>query len=316
MGVIRLVRSHRTSARRNTARRTAATTLAVAALTAGAATAVLAPAGAGAVTGPSCGATIAKPGGGNWQCTFADDFSGTGLDTTKWSPYSSLKGGFVGGDECYSPSNVKVHDGALRLDANKWGTFTCTDGRQSNYLSGLVMSKGKFSQAYGRFEIRARTPAGVGFQPAFWMLPENPWQPGGYTYGEIDVMEAWGQYPGIASPHLHNVAAYDPQSGAFNRQSGAYCHIDNMTSAYHTYAVEWTTSLMMFRYDGNVCWTTRWKPMAGYQPAGATSPSPFNQNFYIILNLAMGGPRTPGNRATASTPFPAEMSVDYVRVWR
>lgn len=310
MDIIRLIRGPR----RTTARRAAATTLVVASLAAAAATAVLAPTGAGAATGPCGGTTVAKPGGGYWQCTFADEFSGTQLDTTKWSPYTSQKGGFVGGDECYKPSNVKVDAGALRLDANKWGTFSCSDGRQSNYLSGLVMSKGKFSQTYGRFEIRAKTPAGIGFHPAFWMLPENPWshqdasQPAGFNYGEIDVMEGAGNYPGYASPHLHNVQAN-------NKQNGAVCRVDNMTTAYHTYTLEWTKTLMTFRYDGNVCWSTDWKPMAGYQPKGATSPAPFDQNFYIILNLAMGGPQEPNNRATAATPSAAEMSVDYVRVW-
>ena len=320
MGVLNAIGGRRAA---GTLRRAAGVTALVASLAAGAATVVAEPTGAGAVTAdrtglvstvaarPTCGPQLPKSGGGYWTCTLDDEFSSTRLDTTKWQTYTSAPGGFVGGDECYSPNNVTLDSGNLRLTATKQSTaFTCA-GRSTNYRSGLILSKGRFAQAYGRFEMRAMTPAGVGFQPAFWLLPENPYtQPGGYTYGEIDVMEAWGQYPGLASPHLH----YVQTPGTL--QSGAYCSVPSMTTSYHTYAVEWTSSKMTFIYDGKTCWSTTWKPIARYQPAGSVAPSPFNQKFYVIVNLAMGGPATPGNRATSTTKFPSRMSVDYVRVWR
>jgi beta-glucanase (GH16 family) len=158
--------------------------------------------------------------------------------------------------------------------------------------------------------MRAKIPAGVGFQPAFWMLPQTPYGSRGYSYGEIDVMEAWGTFPGIASPHLHYV------STPGTPMSGNYCLVPTSATAYHTYAVEWTSTRMTFTYDGRTCWSTGWKPIAGYQPAGSAAPAPFDQKFYLIVNLAMGGATTPTNRASVLTRFPATMSVDYIRAWK
>ncbi|HJQ42134.1 MAG TPA: glycoside hydrolase family 16 protein [Jatrophihabitantaceae bacterium] len=309
MTILRLVRRrlpHSTSKRW-----VVAAAIATAALALSSATAIR-PGAVAATSAPTCGTTrVARSSGGYWSCTFADEFSGSRLDTTKWQPYTSVRGGFHGGDECYSPSNVTLDSGNLRLTATKsTTTFDCA-GTPSTYRSGLIMSKGLFAQAYGRFEMRAMIPAGVGFQPAFWLLPENPYiQPGGYAYGEIDVMESWGTYPDIASPHLHFV-----QTPGYPN-SGAYCHVANMATAYHTYTVEWTRLRMTFKYDGNVCWSTNWNPIPTYQPEGAKAPSPFNQPFYLIVNLAMGGASTPTNRATSTTQFPSRMSVDYIRVWK
>jgi beta-glucanase (GH16 family) len=269
-----------------------------------------APVGASASKTRACGAPVAKVSGGNWTCTFADEFGGARLDTDKWHAYTSTAGGFRGGDECYAPGNVRVASGTLQLSATRSAAgFDCA-GVPSRYRSGMVLSKGLFSQAYGRFEMRAKIPAGVGFQPAFWLLPENPFGSRGYSYGEIDVMEAWGTYPGIASPHLHYVKTPGTP------MSGKYCSVPTNATAYHTYALEWTTRKMTFSYDGRTCWSTSWRPIPRFQPPGAVAPTPFDQKFYIIVNLAMGGSTTPSNRATSRTTFPATMSVDYIRAWR
>lgn len=251
-----------------------------------------------------------KADGTYWACSFDDEFSGSTVDTTKWSAFDSIKGGFRGGDECYNHNNATVSGGELHLTVTKAAAaFTCGDGHVTQYNSGLLLSRGKFSQTYGRFEMRAKFPAGVGFQPAFWMLPANPFHTSGYSYGEIDVAEAWGTYPGTVSPHLHYVATPSPQNGA-------YCSVPTSASAFHTYTVEWTRTTMTFLYDGRTCWKTTWSPIAKYQPAGATAPTPFDQDFYMIVNLATGGDSTPSNRITSSTKLPSQMEVDYIRAWR
>lgn len=259
---------------------------------------------------PCGGSRIAKPGGGYWACTWSDEFSGSSLDSTHWWPMDTTTKGFRTGDECFDPANVAVRNGQLLLTSTKApAPFDCK-GRTAQYRSGMISTQGLFAQAYGRFEMRAKFPPGVGFQPAFWLLPQNPVRDSGYYYGEIDVVEHWGNYPNIASPHLHYV--YTPGT----LMGGAYCSVPGTSTAFHTYAVEWTQTSMKFVYDGRTCWQTSWAPGQPYAPAGAAAPAPFDQPFYVMVELAMGGDSTPANRPTASTAFPATMQVDYVRVWK
>jgi beta-glucanase (GH16 family) len=178
----------------------------------------------------------------------------------------------------------------------------------TEYTSGMIMTQGKFSQTYGRFEIRAKFPAGKGFQPAFWLLPNDSRATG--AYGEIDVVEAYSQDPSRTAPHLHYVQTPGTPG------HGVHCDIATNETAFHTYAVEWTPQLMSFIYDGKPCWSTTWKPKFGFAPLLAGAPTPFNQPFYAIIQLAVGGSKTPKNRPTDRTPFPASMYVDYFRVWK
>src|SRR5581483_11715320 len=191
-----------------------------------------------------------------------------------------------------------------RTPAQRCGSYT------TNFTSGMVSTKDKFAQTYGRFEMRAKFPPGVGFQPAFWLIPQNPRARGQYEYGEIDIAEEWGNYPQYVSPHLHYVTTPDSRTG------GAACKISTSTSAFHTYALTWTPTLMRFDYDGTLCWSTGWLPQPPRTaPLGARAPVPFDQPFYIIVQLAVGGPKTPANLPTATTQFPAHLEVDYVRAW-
>jgi hypothetical protein len=73
---------------------------------------------------------------------------------------------------------------------------------------------------------------------------------------------------------------------------------------------------MKFVYDGWTCWTTTWQPAAPWAPAGATAPTPFDQPFYLMVELALSTPATPTNQPNATTPFPSIMTVDYVRAWK
>lgn len=293
--------------------RRALATVAFAAIGIGAA--AINPGGVGATTTapPSCGGTVLhKSDGTAWTCTFDDEFSGTAVDATHWTPYTSVSGGFRGGQECYTPRNVSVSGGNADLSVTRATPFNCA-GVTAQFNAGMLISKNTFTQTYGRFEMRAKLPSAAGLQPAFWLLPANPYHADGYDYGEIDVMESWTATPNVASPHLHYVGT----PGSLN--NGKYCSVPNIATQFHTYTLEWNSSRITMSYDGTTCWSTTWVPIPLYQPLLARSPEPFDQPFYLIVNLATGGPKTPYNEVSPSesiTSANATMQVDYVRSWK
>ena len=262
---------------------------------------------------PSCGSTAPlKADGTPWVCTFDDEFDGSALDTTHWTAISSSTTGYTTGIDCYAPRQVTVTGGELVLTANRLLMSSPCLGTNisSQYLTGAVTSNGLFSQTYGRFEMQARLPAGSGLHPVFWMLPASPTAAGGYEYGEIDVAEAYGVTPNYVSPHLHYVVTPG------NANGGTTCYVRNTKFVDHTYTLEWTSTQMSFIYDGATCWTTTWSPAYPYAPQGATSPVPFDQPFYLIVQLAVDGPNVPFNQVSPLTLLPAKMYVDYVRAWQ
>jgi beta-glucanase (GH16 family) len=271
----------------------------------------IASSGAGASGAPNCGATIHKSNGTAWTCTLDDEFNGSTLNTATWTPYTSVAGGFRGGAECYTPRNVKVSAGSLLLPTTRAAApFSCA-GRTADYYSGMITSKTRFTQTYGRYQIRAKVPMSKGLHAAFWLLPQNPYHSNGLDYGEIDVMESGGAYRDIASPHLHYV------STPGNPQSGAYCSVPNMATQFHTYTLEWNARTITMSYDGRTCWSTGWQTIPGFQPPGARSPEPFDQPFYIILNMGTDTAQTiPANAVSPSTDLSQPFQVDYIRVWK
>jgi beta-glucanase (GH16 family) len=255
---------------------------------------------------------IKATGGGYWHCAFDDEFSGPSLDTSKWTAMDTAgtPNGFHQGPECYRPGNVAVSNGALLLTAGKSpSSFACGPGFSTPYTSGMITTLGKYSQTDGLFEMRAKFPPGVGFQPAFWMLPVNPNHNGQYSYGEIDIVEAYGSNPGYVSPHLHYVTTPG------DALSGANCYVLAPKLNYHVFQLRWSATQMKFTYDGVTCWQTSWQPAPPYAAVGSVAPTPFDQPFYIMVELALSGPQTPTNQPNGSTPFPSTMTVDYVRAW-
>jgi beta-glucanase (GH16 family) len=251
----------------------------------------------------SCGGQqIPRVGGGYLTCTFDEEFTGTTVNTAKWAAPSGAD--FHSGTECFvpSPQTIGVANGALRLTINKSVKAINCDNRYTNYYSGMLTTAGRFSQTYGRFEIRAMMPTGPALQSALWMYPLHPvgaWP----LSGEIDIAELFGKYPGYVLPHLHYLAPNGRQA------PGTYCAVANAGTQFHTYAVEWSASTIKFIYDGKPCFSfSGWRP---HSPLVA--PGPFNQPFYINLTLAMNKQQPWG--AAAKTAWPSSMYVDYVRVW-
>ena len=256
-----------------------------------------------AVTGPDCGAIIHKADGSAWRCTFVDNFDGTRLNTTKWKVVTSNDADYRDRPDCFmnSSRNVAVANGILRLTARRTAKFTCSRGMNAysaSGTSGMVSTMGHFSQAYGRFLMRAKWPytrTGPGLHGAFWLWPEGQ---SGMTWpvsGELDIAEWYSKYPDRAIPYLHTATSWLNPSGATNN----YCILKNPWD-WHTYVVEWTTKRIVIKYDGKVC-------------LDAAGGAPYNQPFNVSLTQAFGIKK---NAPSSATPFPATMQVAYVKVWK
>lgn len=262
-----------------------------------------------------CGPRIPKGNGAYWRCTFADSFRGKRLNRRKWVPQrTDLSGYTIGPTACFvdSPNNIKVSKGTLKLRARMEPVpFICKnplDGDfPTRYTSGMVSTaEGRFSQAYGRFEIRAKVLAAPvpGLQTALWLWPDNSRKYGPRpASGEIDIAEMFSQYPDRAIPYIH----YIPFANGLNVTKTS-CTISNLRR-FHTYAVEWTKRRIKVIYDDKKCLVHRWRPAPPL-----SRPEPFDHPFFVALTQGLGVGTNAFNPAT--TPLPATTKVDYVRVWK
>jgi beta-glucanase (GH16 family) len=239
---------------------------------------------------------------------WGDEFNGengSGIDQEKWSVVTGGKG--FGNNELESytgrSENLRQEGGNLVIEARR-EPYTGTDGITRDYTSARIESRGKFDQLYGRFEARMKLPAGKGMWPAFWMLGNNVKSQGWPRCGEIDVMENIGDPvriygtlhgPGYSGSHGIKGQADLPRGGTVNRD-------------FHVYAVEWSPGKISFSVDGAVYATHTKQDL----PEGTAWV--YDHPFFLLLNLAVGG-FWPGN-PDASTPFPQQMLVDYVRVYQ
>jgi len=259
----------------------------------------------------ACGAVLAKGDGTDWACSFVDNFDGKGLNTTKWIIQSTAQTGFRSGMTCFTAGNknIAVRRGALELTARKLpGKFTCKSPSgdfTTIYTGGMIGTRGKFSQTYGKFEVRAKFPTArtAGVHGGFWMYPLNhtygPW-PGS---GEIDVAEWWSHAPTLVLPSLH----YHGRDWRYD--SGWNCTVADV-SGYHTYTVEWLPTEIRFFIDGALCFVRTPTP-----DSPLVAPQPFDHPFSMILNMGVG-PASGTNAVTSSTPLPATFTVDYAKAWR
>ena len=241
----------------------------------------------------------------DWRLVFEDNFDGDALDQGKWVRcYWWDQNGCtnLGNSELqwYLPENVSVGDGALRLTARP-EVVVVGGSATYEYSSGMVTTghakhddpdPSRFEFQYGYAEIRARLPEGRGLWPAFWMLPSTQ-----KSLPEIDVMEVLGQEPDVLHFNFH----YRDDTGQRQKDDSSIT-TPKLSDDWHTYAVEWSPERIIWYFDG----VEQWR----YDDAAHVP----NEPMYLILNLAVGG-NWPGN-PDESTRFPAELTVDYVRVWQ
>jgi len=256
---------------------------------------------------PNCGVTIKKPTGGAWKCTFSEQFSGSALDSTKWVPVTTEATGVNLADcRVNTPETIRVSGGYLHLTV--WDTgepFVCRSANgdyTTQYAAGAVSTGKKFSQAFGRFEIRAAMPNVTvgGLQSSLWMWPQA--QRYGSLSGEIDINEWRSNIFDRAVPTVHYT-----DDGTAGPKTTWDCLIDRPQD-FHSYVLEWTRTKLTFIYDGKVCLTHEWQPAAPL-----IKPQPFDEPYFVVLSQNIGS----GYNAfdPAVTPLPATMMVDYVRIW-
>ncbi len=235
--------------------------------------------------------------------TFDDEFnalsaSSSGASTTWMTQYP------YGGENAYTltPNDEQEYysqatsgAGSPFSDTNGILNITATPATAGSnpyglaYTSGLLTTYQSFSQTYGYFEVNAKLPAGQGLWPAFWMLPAN-----NSCSSELDIFEMLGSDPSTIFGSTHGSWYNNGISQAFS--------VANTSTAFHTYGVDWEPDTITFYMDGT-------------KLGSAPTPSTMNVPMYMLLNLAVGGSSSWGGAPSASTAFPATMSIDYVHAY-
>lgn len=252
---------------------------------------------------------LAMPG--TWTCTFDDEFNGTSLDTTKWTPQltadSDFTSGTASGWACYvdNPSTISESGGDLHLSVvQEPAPFNCLSGRSTTFEAGMVSTYGLFDQTYGAFEVNAELPASVanGLQETFWLYPQNLTYGAWPNSGEIDFAEFYSEYPTLDIPYMHytEAAGGDPNVTAYD------CTINQ--KRFNTYGVDWQPGTLTIYLNGNICVVDHPNPAAPL-----TSPEPFNDPFFIALTQALGSGTD--NYVAGTTHLPATTLVNWVRAW-
>ena len=239
-----------------------------------------------------------------YTLAWADEFSSGPLNTTAWS--------FENGDGCpgvcgwgnneleyYTdrPDNLFFQDGKMIIEAKK------ENYGGKAYTSSKILTRGKKIFKFGRIDIRAILPKGKGIWPAFWMLPQSNVFGGWPTSGEIDIMELIGHQPATTYGTLH----FGPGPGSTQLGGNYSLPSGIFNDQFHVFSIEWKQDQIKWLIDGNV-YSTHTSSEVG------SSTYPFNENFFLIFNMAVGG-NWPGN-PDATTYLPQWLIVDYVRVYQ
>lgn len=232
---------------------------------------------------------------------FSDEFDYTGSpDPAKWN-MENWRAGVVNEElQAYTDrlENARVEGGYLIIEARS------ERYRNAKYTSARVNSAGKMDMRYGRIEVRALLPEGVGTWPAIWAMPTDYVYGGWPDSGEIDIMEHVGYDPGFVHASVHT-EAYNHTIGT---QKTANIYVGDFNSAFHIYALEWTPTSITMSVDGESYFTFYREPDAGYQQW------PFDIPFHVILNIAVGG-TWGGVEGVDPDIFPQQMLIDYVRMY-
>ena len=226
-----------------------------------------------------------------WELSWSDEFDGTSLDLNTWTHEFGASG--WGNNELQNytshPGNLSVADGMLTISARQ--------NSPGNYTSARIITNNKVELKYGKIEGRIKVPTGQGIWPAFWMLGANFESVSWPDCGEIDIME-----------HVNNEPL---TNSAIHWQNGGHTYRTNSIpyerNVFHTYGAIWDESSITFTIDDIPFWTRTFT-------ASDNSIPIFQRDFFFILNIAVGG-NWPGN-PDGTTVFPANMDVDYIRVYQ
>lgn len=239
-----------------------------------------------------------------YTLAWADEFNAGSLSSTDWS--------FENGDGCPAvcgwgnneleyytsrPDNLFFQDGKMIIEAKK------ENYAGKNYTSSKILTRGKKVFKFGRIDIRAKLPKGKGIWPAFWLLPQNNVFGGWPSSGEIDIMEMIGHQPATTYGTLH----FGPGPGSTQLGGNYSLPSGIFNDAFHVFSLEWKQDQIKWLIDGNVYST---HTLAEF----GSNNYPFNEDFFLIVNMAVGG-NWPGN-PDATTYLPQWLIVDYIRVYQ
>jgi beta-glucanase (GH16 family) len=247
---------------------------------------------------------------GQGALIWADEFNGTSLSAGNWEPMigNGCSYGICGwgnNEQQYytgRPDNVFVAGGYLHIVARE------ENYQGHDYTSARIRSLNRWDFQYGIIEARIRLPqGGAGIWPAFWMLPTNSPYGGWAAGGEIDILETVG-VPTVAHGTLHFGGAWPNNVSS----GGSYSPGGSFGDDFHVYRLEWRADEMRWFIDG-VHYLTLTSNDWYSDAAPGNNQAPFDNPFHFLLNVAVGG-NWPGP-PNASTPFPQEMLVDWVRVY-
>ena len=229
---------------------------------------------------------------------WSDEFDGPNINSNNWTFEIGTGNGGWGNNELqyYQEENTSIIDGNLVVEARRQTV------ENSNYTSSRLITRGKQSFQYGRIDIRAVMPEGQGIWPALWMLGSNHLQVGWPACGEIDIMEMIGG--GDGRDNVLRGTAHWNQGGHVSYGQG-YTNESNLSEEYHVYSIVWDEENIRWYFD-DINFNTM-----DITPAELSA---FHNNFYFIMNVAVGGqwPGSPDN----TTLFPQWMIVDYIRVFQ
>jgi beta-glucanase (GH16 family) len=236
------------------------------------------------------------------ELVWSDDFDGSSLDLNKW---------------VYEVKDVWFNN-ELQATTNRRDNVTVTGGNLNiiakpenynnrTYTSGRIITKGKKDFIYGRLDVRAKLPKGKGIWPAIWMLGSNDSQVSWPACGEIDIMELRGSTPRVNNSTMHygsSVATHQYKGTTYMLPAST---TGDFSTDFHIFSCLRGQDKMEFYVDGTLYYT--------FTPTLVTPYAyPFNNPFYAILNVAVGGDFD-GN-PDATTVFPQTMQVDYVRFYQ
>ncbi|MBE8714674.1 glycoside hydrolase family 16 protein [Sphingobacterium hungaricum] len=233
---------------------------------------------------------------------WSDEFNSDGMpDSSKWQFDIGMgENGWGNNEKQYyvqDQKNVSIENGFLKITATK------EQQGKAAFHSTKIHSKGKGDFLYGRMEVRAKVPTQRGTWPAVWMMPSKSVYGGWPKSGEIDIMEHVGFDPNVMHTTMH-MQAFNGMKGNHKTASKL---IPTATSAFHTYRVDWTPEYINGYIDDELFFT--------YQnPHTGSEEWPFDQEFYFIINLAIGG-NWGGSKGIDEGSLPAELLVDYIRYY-
>lgn len=232
--------------------------------------------------------------GPEWKLVWSDEFNGTSIDTSNWGYETGYKRNNEKQYYTNRSENARIEDGKLVIEARR------ENYNGYAYTSASLLTSGKKTWQYGRFELRGKIPTPSGSWPAWWTLGvSNPWP----KNGEVDIMEF---YRGMI---LANVAYQNPQGSivwdSFTKNISTFS--PNWSDEFHTWVMEWDSSSIKLYVDDQLLNTFN------VSSADNGSYNPFRQPHYMIVNLAIGG-NNGGD--PSNTSFPLKYYIDYVRVYQ